>query len=274
MVESCTGSQSKSILGPFPNKEPRSCNRRVSFDDNIVNSRNNSSVTYHEKCYASLGNREVILENHSFFQQYADRLFVSILESFTNNLMTNCILKSEKIDHFSNKIANDILEASFQEYYPAMRQNQKYQSIKKFAEEFVAEILHPIVRNLQTGLLEFSTDVAENIVSSAVAFAAHKLHIERIANLYAEKLSLRVFRDLFIHIITDANRIAYHLLGSYEAVSKNQLRTFAEHMIENIMEDLFPSEKVDEPYEPSLLDIFADDLSLDVVSSALQSYQR
>ena len=122
--------------------------------------------------------------------------------------------------------------------------------------------------------MEFSESLSHEIVAGAIKDSAHRLYIEKVANLYAEKLSLRVFRDFFIHIITDANRIAYHLLGSYEAVSKNQLRTFAESIIENIMKEVFPKEKLYEPPEPTLLELFAESLSLDVVQSAIKSTNK
>ena len=281
MIESCN--QAKSILGPFPNKEHHSQNRRVSFEaDNIRQHKKslNSKTNVAKKPDLFKGN--ICMSNFELLggqkrrlvQHYADKLFSSILESLSDNKMCNCILKLEKLNCFSSKIVSEILQASYEEFIPAMKQTTKHMSMEKLAEDILKDIFYPVVVNFQDGLLDYAEFLSREIVSSATKAACYSLYIEKVANIYAEKLSLRVFRDFFIHIITDANRIAYHLLGSYEAVSKNQLRTFAENIIDSIMKELFPKEKLCEPAESSLLEIYAESLSHDLIQSAIESSNR
>jgi len=208
-------------------------------------------------------------KNRRIFQHYADKLFTSVLESIDNK-MCNSFINLDKINGYSNKIVSQILEASYEDFMPAMKQTDKYLSFEKLADCILKSIFYPVIMDFQSGLLEYSEVLSCEIVISAIKTASRRLYVNRVANLYAEKLTLRVFRDFFIHIITDANRIAYHLLGSYEAVSKNQLRTFAENIIENIMSQLFPKKRLYESSEASLLELYAESLSYDITESAVE----
>ena len=278
MVESC--SQAKSILGPYLNKEFNCNNKRLSFEDrskqkptNYCETRITDSALNYSTSKSCKPNLESVTSQR-LYQLYADKLLIAILESLKDKKMCHCIFEQEKINTFSSKVVAEILEASYQDFIPAMKLNNKYLSIEKLANSLVIEALCPVVATFQNGLLEYSQLLSNEILSSALKTAAHRLYIERVSNQYAEKLSLRVFRDFFIHIITDANRIGYHLLGSYEAVSKNQLRTFAENIIEHIMKELFPHKKRYNISEPSLLELFADSLSHDIVLSAISFTNR
>ena len=273
MVESCSSNGTKSILVSHGcQREPcSSYKRKVSFED--LTSTSLSNLKRSDQKFCNFEESDLDSENYFnwnteyFYQCYADKLFVSMLETLEDNVMSHCIIQQEKIDSYARRVVYDLFKASYKDMPLILRERNRYLSISQFANELVNDALTPVVKAFKNGLMDYCETFSADITASAVNQASQRIHLEKTANVYAEKLSLRVFRDFFIHIITDANRIAYHLLGSYEAVSKNQLRTFAENVIENIMRDLFGKKKQEQQNE---VDVYAELLTDDIITSAIE----
>lgn len=213
--------------------------------------------------------------NKEGFEKFVNKLFSSILETVDEDIMCHCIKQLQKFDDYAGEIVQNVMLSSFNELLPALSEHNNFMSINAFANKLVTNAMFPIVNILENGILDYASDLSKTIVESATVCAAHKLQQEHIAHLFAEKFSLRVFRDFFIHIITDANRIAYHLLGSYQAVSTNQLHSFADAIMENILKDIFPHRNQDnESFEDDLLKLYASSLSNDILYYAIEDVNK
>ena len=269
MVESCSCTIST--------KKPLSQNcvnlQAISFEDNMKNLVCDSENGDH--ILRSGLKLQTSKSSKPSFQRYIDELFSSILETVDEDIMCYCIKQQEKLDCYASKISQNILLSSFSDILIALSEHYHFMSINAFAENLVLTAMLPVVDILESGILGYANNLSKDTVKFAVNCAALQIQKERIAHIFAEKFSLRIFRDFFIHIITDANRIAYHLLGSYQAVSKNQLHSFADSLIENIFKEIFPVNKLKQvASEESLSEMYALSLADDIFYSALKDINK
>ncbi|CAK8683142.1 unnamed protein product [Clavelina lepadiformis] len=210
--------------------------------------------------------------DNKLIQEYMDSLFLSIIRSLDDHSMRNSMLQQVHLENYADKLASEIAVGSLTAALPSLNEARKIQKFNEYADNLVNGILSEVVEVCDSGLTDYCDRIVADAVHAAVISAPRRKCIEEVATLYAEKLSLRVFRDFFIHLITDANNLAYHMLGSYEAVSKNLIDTFAQHITDQIMTEIIPKEnKAVEDTESDLLDWYSNNLARDIIETAEES---